>query len=254
MASDLAKLREQLRNGNEDEPSPGLLTVTSTRSSRSSAGTVQKTQPYSISTKATQPPVNPEKKPGPSRQRLYAIAALALVAFASLVAFGRHRLKPVVLTEKSTAAPFRSAPKAAASTTPSKPTAPRPQATDERDSVLIANTKKSAPAPQSDANLRVDVEHPFSTGKISLWVDGKLKYTEALHGEAKKKLIVFRKTEGHTFEKIQIPSGKHSIRVRVQSPEQYYDLASAIVANLPDNGTQTLTVRCEKEQVKLAVE
>ena len=115
-------------------------------------------------------------------------------------------------------------------------------------------SRKAAVVAQSDANLRIDVEHPFSSGKVSLWVDGKLKYTEALHGEAKKKLIVFRKTEGHTYDKIQVPSGKHSIRVRVQSTEQYYDLTNSITANLPENATQTLSVRCEKEEVKLAVE
>jgi hypothetical protein len=105
-----------------------------------------------------------------------------------------------------------------------------------------------------DANLRIDVEHPFSSGKVSLWIDGRLKYTEALHGEPKKRLIVFRKTGGHTFEKIQVPAGKHSIRVRVQSAEQYYDLTNTITANLADNATQTLSVRCEKEQVKLELD
>ncbi len=253
LANDLGKLREQLRGGNQDAPDPGLLTVTSPKASQSSHSGVQKTQPYSISTKATNPPMGPAKH-GISKQKLYAVAAMVLVALASLVAFGRHRLKPASLSAKSATPPFTSAPKETLTAPTSKPIATQPQATDDDENVPAASARKTGVVPQSDANLRIDVEHPFSSGKVSLWVDGKLKYTEALHGEAKKKLIVFRKTEGHTYDKIQVPSGKHSIRVRVQSAEQYYDLTNAITANLSDGSTQTLSVRCEKEAVKLSVD
>ncbi len=254
LASDLAKLREQLRDGNQDAPEPGLLTVTSFTTNRSTGSAAQKTQPYNTSADAANPPTDPGKKPGASRQRLYAIAAIILVASASLVAFGRHRLKPVSLSAKSTAPPFSSAPKEPSTASTSKATVTQPQATSVDENSSSDRLKKTAAVPQPDTNLRIDVAHPFSSGKVSLWVDGKLKYTEALHGEAKKKLIVFRKTEGHTYDKIQVPSGKHSIRVRVQSTEQYYDLTNTITANLPENATQTLSVRCEKEEVKLVME
>jgi serine/threonine protein kinase len=254
LANDLANLRQQLRDCNQDAPDPGLLTVTSFKTNRSTESGAQKTQPYNSSTKATNPPVQAAKQ-GISKQRLYAIAAIVLVALAGAIAFGRHRLKPVTLSAKSAAPPFTSAPKETTPASTSNPTqTPRPQATDDDDNLSSGSLKKSAVVPQPDANLRIDVEHPFSSGKVSLWVDGKLKYTEALHGEAKKKLIVFRKTEGHTYDKIQVPPGKHSIRVRVQSTEQYYDLTNTITANLPENATQTLSVRCQKEEVKLAVE
>ncbi len=262
MAADLAKLREQLRNSNEDVPVPGLLTVTSSRSSQIRASSWQKTQPHSISTKTTKPPVEVVKH-DTSRQKLYAIAAIALIAFTTLLAFGRHRLKPVAPMAKSAAAPFSSissVPKVAAASVEkpisSKPVSPAlaVEAADDNETAPTPGPKKSAAAAQSDANLRIDIEHPFASGKVSLWIDGKLKYTEALHGEAKKRLIVFRKTEGHTFDKIQVPAGKHSIRVRVQSTEQYYDLANTITANLAENATQTLSVRCDKEAVKLTLE
>ena len=253
LAGDLAKLREQLREGNEDAPSPGLLTVTSTRGSKPSARGVQATQPYSISTKPTKPPVEVVPAAPMSRRKLYAFAAIALVAVASLIAFGRQRMKPVALTAQSSKPPFTSVPKTNAVAAAPIP-APRPNVTSGDDESSEPSRKKSIPVSQSDASLRIDVEHPFSAAKISLWVDGKLKYTEALHGEAKKKLIVFRKTEGHNFDKIQIPAGKHSIRVRIQAPEQYYDLANTITANLAESSTQTLSVHCEKEEVKLAVE
>jgi len=254
LAADLAKLREQLREGNADAPEPGLLTVTSTKSSRSKTSVAQATQPYTMPTQVTSPAVS-AANPESSRQKLYAGAAVILVALASLIALGRHRLKPTALSAKSAAAPFASATKATGPAVIAKPESvpAQPKATDDDDALPSLNSRKSAVAP-ADASLRIDVEHPFSAGKISLWVDGKLKYTEALHGEAKKKLVVFRKTEGHTFDKIQVPSGKHSIRVRVQSQEQYYDLANTIVANLSDDSTQTLSVRCEKEEVKLSVE
>jgi len=157
-----------------------------------------------------------------------------------------------VLTAKSSKPPFTSAARAPAEAAAPTP-APHPVVKEVEDD-FSGPSHKAASVSQSGANLRIDVEHPFSAGKISLWVDGKLQYTQALHGEAKKKLIVFRKTEGHNFDKIQVPAGKHSIRVRVQSPEQYYDLASTITANLSDGSTQTLNVHCEEETVKLSVE
>jgi hypothetical protein len=253
LANDLANLRQQLRDGNQDAPDPGLLTVTSFQTNRSTGSSAQKTQPYNISTKATNPPVQPAKQ-GISGKKLYAIAAVALVALASLIVLGRQHLKPVTLSAKSAAPPFTSAPKETVTASNSKPIVMQPTAANSDENSSTSSPKKTAVVAQSDANLRIDVAHPFSSGKVSLWVDGKLKYTEALHGEAKKKLIVFRKTEGHTYDKIQVPSGKHSIRVRVQSTEQYYDLSNTITANLPENATQTLSVRCEKEEVKLAVE
>ena len=253
LANDLANLRQQLRDGNQDAPDPGLLTVTSSKASQSSVSAAQKTQPYNSATKATNPPVQAARQ-GISKQKFYAIAAIALVAIASVIAFGRHRLKPVTLRAESAAPPFTSAPKQTATVPTSKPIATQSQVTDADENSSTVSLKKSAVVAQSDTNLRIDVEHPFSSGKVSVWVDGKLKYTEALHGEAKKKLIVFRKTEGHTYDKIQVPSGKHSIRVRVQSTEQYYDLTNSITASLPENATQTLSVRCEKEEVKLALE
>jgi serine/threonine protein kinase len=253
LANDLANLRQQLRDGNKDAPDPGLLTATSFQTNRSAGSSAQKTQPYNIATKATNPPVKPAKH-GISRQKLYATVAITLLALASLVAFGRHRLKPLTVSAKSAAPPFASASKETATAPTPKPIITEPQAITDDESSISGSPKKSAVVPQPDANLRIDVEHPFSSGKVSLWVDGKLKYAEALHGEAKKKLILFRKTEGHTYDKIQLPSGKHSIRVRVQSTEQYYDLTNTITANLPENATQTLSVRCEKEEVKLAVE
>ena len=252
LAIDLAQLRKQLSDGNEDTPDPGLLTVTSFQTKRPTGSSAHKTQPYNISTRATNPPVQPAKR-NISRQKLYAMAAITLVALASVIALGRHRLKPATLTAKSAAPPFASGPKETTASA-SKQTLTQPEATNADENSSTGALKKTAVVAQPDANLRIDVEHPFSSGKVSLWVDGKLKYTEALHGEAKKKLIVFRKTEGHTYDKIQVSSGKHSIRVRVQSTEQYYDLTNSITANLPENATQTLSVRCEKEEVKLAVE
>ncbi len=252
LAGDLAKLREQLREGNEDAPVPGLLTVTSPKTSQSSARGVQATQPY-VPSKTANPPAEAVAGAAMSRRKLYAFAAIALVAVVSLIAFGRQRMKPVALTAQSSKPPFTSVPKTNAVAAAPIP-APRPIVASVDDESSEPSRKKSIPVSQSDASLRIDVEHPFSAAKISLWVDGKLKYTEALHGEAKKKLIVFRKTEGHNFDKIQIPAGKHSIRVRIQAPEQYYDLANTITANLAESSTQTLSVHCEKEEVKLAVE
>lgn len=119
---------------------------------------------------------------------------------------------------------------------------------------IVPPASKPATPPVADTSLRIDVEHPFSSGQLSLWLDGKLKYSESLHGEVKKRLIVFHKTEGHDIKKIEVPSGKHSIRIRVQSRERSYDLSKTISATLSAKNPQTLNVHCDKDELKLSFE
>lgn len=70
-------------------------------------------------------------------------------------------------------------------------------------------------SPTSPAMLEIEVDHKFADARMSIWVDDLLTYTHPLEGIEKKRLVVFRHIQGHEFHAVQIPSGKHTLRVQV---------------------------------------
>jgi hypothetical protein len=71
--------------------------------------------------------------------------------------------------------------------------------------------------PLAAALLEIEIDHKFADAQMSIWVDDKLTYTHPLEGIEKKRLVVFRHIQGHEFHAVQIPPGKHLLRVQVTS-------------------------------------
>jgi len=67
------------------------------------------------------------------------------------------------------------------------------------------------------ATLEIEVDHKFAQAHLSIWVDDTLTYTRALEGTDKKRLVVFHHVQGHELHAMQVPPGKHRLRVRVTS-------------------------------------
>jgi hypothetical protein len=88
-----------------------------------------------------------------------------------------------------------------------------------------------------------------------MWLDNQLIYTSVLHATAKNRVPFFRKVQGHESDEVQLPTGKHRVRVRVQSPAEAYDQSKTLVVNLTPTGERTLRVNCDEKhnllQVKL---
>jgi serine/threonine protein kinase len=80
------------------------------------------------------------------------------------------------------------------------------------------SVKKTDPSPSvSNALLEIEIDHKFADAHLSIWVDDVLTYMHPLAGIEQKRLIVFRHIHGHEFHAVQIPPGKHSLRVQVTS-------------------------------------
>jgi Protein kinase domain len=79
------------------------------------------------------------------------------------------------------------------------------------NSASMAKGNSSQPA----ATLVIEVDHKFADAQLSLWVDDRLTYTHRLEATSEKRLVVFNHLEGHELHSLQIPVGKHSLRVRV---------------------------------------
>jgi eukaryotic-like serine/threonine-protein kinase len=75
----------------------------------------------------------------------------------------------------------------------------------------------AASAATSPATLEIEVDHKFVEANLSIWVDDRLTYTHRLEGADKKRLVVFHHVQGHEIHALQVPPGKHLLRVQVTS-------------------------------------
>ncbi len=103
------------------------------------------------------------------------------------------------------------------------------------------------------AELDLEIEHPFTEARASLWLDKQLVYTQVLHADPKNHLLVFRKTQGHESHKIELRSGSHLVKVRVQSHVTAYDQSRTVAVNLAPKGEKTLLVNCDRKHNLLQI-
>ena len=115
---------------------------------------------------------------------------------------------------------------------------------------LPLNQPVDGPIPYqpSHAELNLEIEHPFTEARASVWLDNQLVYTQVLHADVKNRLLVFRKPQGHESHKVELQSGKHQVRVRVQSQMTAYDQSRTLAVNFAPKGERTLRVKCDRKR------
>jgi serine/threonine-protein kinase len=107
----------------------------------------------------------------------------------------------------------------------------------------------------SPAVLDIEVEHKFAEAQLSIWVDDHLTYTHSLEGADKKHLVVFHKVEGHEFHAVQIPPGKHSLRVRVASGADSYDQTGTVAGEFASEKEKMLRINFGKRgEIQLSLQ
>jgi serine/threonine protein kinase len=139
-----------------------------------------------------------------------------------------------------------------------------PPSTSENPAVVKATTvapsvktrRSSAPSPRKQvvvplSTVELEVRHQFKDATLFVWVDGKLALTKELHGGTQKRLVVFTGVRGSQSETLQVPAGKHALRVRAQTPDQTVDLSKTISADLVGGGDRTLAVSFDKHNTAM---
>lgn len=102
------------------------------------------------------------------------------------------------------------------------------------------------------AKLDVVIEHGFEQATASVLVDKKPLYSQELHGESKRRGLLFHKTQGKQSGTINLLPGKHDILVRVQSPSDGYDATSTLSEGFSQGSKRVLLIKCDKRKNKLA--
>ena len=110
-----------------------------------------------------------------------------------------------------------------------------------------------APAALQSARLKIEVQHHFTEGKLSLWVDEKLAYSSDLHGSVKKRLALFHDVSGSDSAEVPISAGKHTLRVHGESGAHNFDESKTITADFETGGEKVLRVNFTKDYHELTL-
>jgi serine/threonine protein kinase len=126
--------------------------------------------------------------------------------------------------------------------------------------VPVPTTRKALARPSSSATqaapamLEIEVDHNFSEAHLSIWVDDRLSFTHALEGKEKKRLVVFHRVQGHEFHAMQVPAGKHTLRVQV-TPDSADEQAGTIRGEFASGAEKLLHIQFDKnEKMDLALQ
>ena len=92
--------------------------------------------------------------------------------------------------------------------------------------------------------MQIEIEHHFSEATASVWVDDRLVYTQSLLGKKQRRALVLRKVVGHQFQAVRVATGKHLVRVRIQSEADSYD-QSKVTSVALNPGISLLRIICD---------
>jgi serine/threonine-protein kinase len=76
------------------------------------------------------------------------------------------------------------------------------------------------PAPPAKAELAIHLEHPLTRGTVRVWLDAKLVLRSPLSSTVSKKILFFTFRNGRVRETLQVPPGRHRLRVEVKGKER----------------------------------
>jgi len=176
-----------------------------------------------------------------------------IVLIVGLLVFGvreRHLLWPNRTPSQKVVAAQSTLPAAATSLDVSPKEAATPVTSEPKTSVPknhLSYKKVAAARPQtSAAMLEIEVDHKFAEARISIWVDEELTYTHPLQGAEIKHMVVFRRVQGHEFHAVQIPPGKHRLRVDVSPGAGARDESGLVEGEFAGGSERMLRVQFTK--------
>lgn len=93
-----------------------------------------------------------------------------------------------------------------------------------------------------NASLKVQMQHSFRSAQVSVWVDGDLACSEHLTGSQRRRFGLLPAGIGGNFSRLlQVPAGRHTVKVRVTSDEGY-DNSGNITGDFPQDSQVSLQV------------
>jgi eukaryotic-like serine/threonine-protein kinase len=137
-----------------------------------------------------------------------------------------------------------------------------PRQTVAEKTIPVASRQSAHPRPKSPpapvlvtlkpdapelASLEIEIRHHFLIARASVWLDDNLLYEKELAGISQKHALVFERTVGFNAATVNVPSGNHTVKVRVQSGTDSYDLTKTISVALVSGSQSVLRVSCDRK-------
>lgn len=134
--------------------------------------------------------------------------------------------------------------------------APKPAVTHARTKASVSasasrKTNSGREVLVPDSTLQLAVQHQFKEATLSVWVDDKLSLTCPLRGGTQKRLVVFNGVRGTDSETLQVPAGKHVVRLRAQTSDESISLSRTISAEFIGGADRTLQVTFDKHNTAM---
>ena len=112
-------------------------------------------------------------------------------------------------------------------------------------------------SPKLPATLQVVGNYPFQSGQVYIWVDGELRYEDALHGaddHHARHAHTAHIGAGAMAITLPVRAGKHIIRVQVDAPGNQFDHDTAIPGQFHAYSQKTLNIDFRSKNLALAWE
>jgi hypothetical protein len=96
------------------------------------------------------------------------------------------------------------------------------------------------------ASLEIEIRHHFVIARASVWLDDNLVFEREIEGVTKKHALIFQRTMGLEVGTIKLPAGPHTVKIRVQSGSDSYDMTKTVTGTLVSGRQSTLLVTCDR--------
>ncbi|MCZ6752064.1 MAG: serine/threonine-protein kinase [Acidobacteria bacterium] len=108
--------------------------------------------------------------------------------------------------------------------------------------VLLAFLAFQPWKPAQLATLHINSQHEFPVAELSVWIDNDLTYNGKLTGVVKTRWGIFSSVQGSFSEIVQVPVGRRTVQVRVESPDEGYKQTKQIEEAFIQGAERTLDI------------
>jgi len=92
------------------------------------------------------------------------------------------------------------------------------------------------------AKVTIVCQHGFRTAELSVWADGDVIYSGTVNGSSKGRLGFLGSKSPGLYKTVDVPAGRHSIRVRLDAENESYDQIKIVSANFGEGGDNTVSI------------
>ena len=107
--------------------------------------------------------------------------------------------------------------------------------------------------PKEAGSLNLVCRHNLQSANLSVFVDGRLDYSDQISGTVKKRFgFLDKKIEGTFSKTLSMAEGQHVIGVRLQSPAERFDQTRQVEINLLPGKESTVVITAQKGDLSLS--